>query len=157
MKYYSEILNKNFDTEEDCVKAEKEHTEAETKKAEAKALVKKESAVVEDAFKARNEARLSYNQKLVELRKTYNQKISEAKKEFDAGLEEIYKPLETAEKDYDAKLREFQKNHPEGYHLTLHDGDNVMTLTGNHGVFEKTLDDEFNNMLDLFNDFLKRW
>ena len=62
MKYYSEILNKNFDTEQELVKAEEEHKAEQAKKEEAKALVKKESSEVEDAFKARNAARHAYNE-----------------------------------------------------------------------------------------------
>jgi len=157
MKYYSEILNKNFDKVEDLEKAEKEHADAIKAKEDAKALVKKEAEVVEEAFKARNEARLEYNKKLVEARKAYNEKITLAKKDFEACLSEMSGALEAAEKDYDAKLKEFQKNHPEGYHITLKDGDNVVTLTSSNFPTFKQLDQEFNDMLDLFGNLLRRW
>ena len=157
MKYFSEILNKNFDTEEDSVKDEKEHAEAEAKKAEAKALVKKESEEVEKAFKVRNEARRAYNVKLVEARKAYNKALVEARDEFEKSLKENSEALDVAEKDYDTKLCEFQKAHPEGYHITLKDGDNVITLTSNNQVSFPDINKQFDDILDLFSNVLKRW
>ena len=76
MKYYSEILNKNFDTEKDLVEAEKKHTEELTKKEETKALVKKESDEVNKAFALRNEARKAYNEKSYHYRRKSCQKNS---------------------------------------------------------------------------------
>ena len=71
MKYYSEILNKNFDTEKELVKAEEEHKAEQAKKEEAKLAVKKESAEVEEAFKAILEAQKAYNEKLDAFKKDY--------------------------------------------------------------------------------------
>jgi len=154
--YYSEILNKYFDTEEDCVKAEEEHKAAEAKKAEAKALVQKESADVSDAFKARNAARHAYNEKLVELKKVYAETIRKAEQDFNEGLKAVSADLEKAEGVYSEKLSAFQKAHPEGYRLVLKDGDNVVTLTSANQHI-KTLNQEFDDMLTLFSDMLRRW
>ena len=158
MKYFSEVLNKNFDTEKELVEAEEEHKAEQAKKEEAKLVVKKESLEVEDAFKARNAARKAYNEKLVEARKTYNEVLRKAKDEFEASLKESTEALEKAEADYDNKLKAFQKAHPEGYRLSLKDGDNVVTYTSNPVDYQvKSISKEFDDMLDMFSNFLRRW
>jgi len=161
MKYVSELKeleNKKFDSVEDLEKAEQEVKEALAKKEEAKALVKKESSEVEDAFKARNAARKDYNVKLVEARKAYNEAMRKAKDEFEASLKEPTEALEKAEDDYDARLKAFQKTHPEGYHITLKDGDNVVTYTSSQTDYPvASISKEFDDMLDLFSDLLRRW
>lgn len=158
MKYYSEILNKNFDSVEDLEKAEEEHKAEQAKKEEAKALVKKESSEVEDAFKARNAARHAYNEKLVEARKTYNEALRKAKDEFEASLKESTEALEKAEADYDTRLKAFQKAHPEGYHITLKDGDNVVTYTGSQTDYPVTsVSKDFDEILNMFSNLLRRW
>jgi hypothetical protein len=157
MKYYSEILEKNFDSVEDLEKAEEEHKAEQAKKEEAKVLVKKESSEVEDAFKVRNAARKDYNVKLVEARKAYNEALRKAKDEFESSLKESTEALEKAEADYDTKLTAFQKAH-QYYHLTLKDGDNVVTLVSNPGEYQiKTIDKEFDDMLNMFSNLLRRW
>ena len=158
MKYYSDTLDKLFETEKELKVAEKADAEEKAKKEEAKLVVKKESSEVEDAFKARNAARKAYNEKLVEARKTYNAALRKAKDEFEADLKESTEALEKAEADYDTKLKAFQKAHPEGYRLSLKDGDNVVTYTSNPVEYQiKDISKEFDDMLDLFSDFLRRW
>ena len=158
MKYYSDTLDKLFETEKELEDAEKADAEEKAKKEEAKLAVKKESSEVEDTFKARNAARKAYNEKLVEARKTYNEALRKAKDEFEASLKESTEALEKAEADYDAKLKAFQKAHPEGYRLSLKDGDNVVTYTSNPVEYQiKDISKEFDDMLDLFSDFLRRW
>ena len=75
MKYYSETLNKVFENEKDCLKAEKEHKE----KVEAEEKHKKELAdsrkirakEVEDAYKAVIDAQKHYNELLTNFCKEY--------------------------------------------------------------------------------------
>lgn len=66
MKYYSEILRKAFDTEKECLKAEKEHTEkleqAEKQKKELAEKRKARAKEVEDAYKAVQEAQKTYSE-----------------------------------------------------------------------------------------------
>ena len=157
MKYYSEKLDKIFDSEKDLKAAEKEHDEAEAKKAEAKALVTKESAEVTEAFKARNVARKAYNEKLVEARKEYQEALRNARDNFEGKLKESTEVLEKAETDFDNKLKTFQQAHPEGYHLTLKDGDNVVTYTNSLIDYPASLRKEFDNMLDFWSDFIRNW
>jgi len=157
MKYYSEILNKTYDSVEELEKAEAEHKAEQAKKEEAKLAVKKESDEVNEAFKARNAARRAYNEKLVEARKIYNEALIKAKDEFETSLRESTEDLEKAEADYDAKLKAFQKAH-QYYHLTLKDGDNVVTLVSNPVDYQiKTVDKEFDDMLNMFSNLLRRW
>ena len=65
MKYYSEILRRTYDSENDCVAAEKEYEEkvaAEKAKKEALAAERKERAKeVEDAYKAFMDAQKHYH------------------------------------------------------------------------------------------------
>ena len=158
MKYYSEILNKNFDSVEDLEKAEAEHKAEQAKKEEAKALVKKESSEVEDAFKVRNAARKDYNVKLVEARKAYNEALRKAKDEFEASLKESTEALEKAEADYDTRLKAFQKAHPEGYHITLKDGDNVVTYTSKPNDYQvSNINKDFDDILNMFSNFIRHW
>jgi len=158
MKYYSEVLDKVFETEKELKAAEKADADEKAKKEEAKALVKKESTEVEDSFKARNAARHAYNEKLVEARKIYNEALRKAKDEFEASLKESTEALEKAEADYDTRLKAFQKAHPEGYHITLKDGDNVVTYTNNPGDYQvRNIEKEFDDMLNMFSNLLRRW
>ena len=158
MKYYSDTLDKLFETEKDLKDAEKADAEEKAKKEEAKLVVKKESSEVEDAFKARNAARKAYNEKLVEARKTYNEALRKAKDEFEANLKESTEALEKAEADYDNKLKDIKKAHPEGYRLSLKEGDNVVAYTSNPVEYQvKSISKEFDDMLDMFSSFLRRW
>ena len=75
MKFYSEKLNKVYDTEQACVEAESAHdkaiAEAEAKK---KVLVEERATrakEVEDLYKAAVEAKKAYDDKLREFLKDY--------------------------------------------------------------------------------------
>lgn len=68
MKFYSEVLNKVFDTQEECVKAEEAH-KAKIAKAEAEKKAKDEKRAarakeVEEAYKQAAEAKKVYQEKL---------------------------------------------------------------------------------------------
>ena len=86
MKIYSEILNKLFDTEEECVAAEKEHTKKQEevelqKKESAKAISKEKkelSTAIEEAQQKLDEAYDQYElakAKAKEMLETSNQQI----------------------------------------------------------------------------------
>lgn len=156
MKFYSETLDKIFDTEEELKAAEQEKAEAEAKKAEAKALVQKESAEVQEAFKMRNNARKIYNETLCEAKKAYNEDLREAEKKFSERMKDADAKRDEAEKVFAEKLSAFQKSHPEGYRLNLKDGDNVVTYTSEPIAF-KSLNKEFDEMLDAFSNWVRRW
>lgn len=149
MLYYSEILDKKFSTEKELKEAEDAKAEAEAKKAEAKALVKKESEVVNDAFVARNAARRSYNEAVLEARKAYNEKVKAAQEEFNKSIEDVVEAKKKAEDDFNDKLSEFNKSHPEGYRITLKDGDNVVTYYNQETKYNTSWFDEFNSIFDV--------
>lgn len=163
MKFYSETLDKLFDTEDALNEAEslaKKAAEEKAKKAEAK---KAEAHAVEAAFKTRNEARRTYNANILSLRKDYNKQLVDLRKSFEESVEAEAKKLSAAENVYDAELQNFIDKHPEGYHLTLKDGDNVTTLDSGTGRLQNltntnAIERLFNNeklFNDLFDSFFK--
>ena len=154
MKYYSEITKKIYDTEKDLKAAEKEVADREAKKAEAAKNKKADAAKVEEAFKVRNAARRAYNEAIVQLKKDYNTAIMEAKKTFDEAVAEAVKVKDAAEDSYNKALKEFTDKHSEGYHVTLKDGDNVVTLSSSSDKVSDGIFKEYNNLLD---SLLKFW
>ena len=152
MKYYSEKLNKLFDTEKDLKAAEKEVADKEAKKAELAQAKKADAAKVEDAFKARNAARREYNTKVMDARKAYNTALVEAKKAFDDAIAEATNAKDKAEEVYNVALKEFTDKH-ESYHMTLKDGDNVMTLSRESDKQLEKISKEYNDFIDTFVKF----
>jgi regulator of protease activity HflC (stomatin/prohibitin superfamily) len=147
MKFYSEKLKKLFDTEKDLVAAEKVVDEENEKKKLASEQKKEEASKVEDAFKARNAARREYNTKLVEARKIYNDAIIAAKKAFNETLTTATDAKDKAEEAYNTALKEFTAKY-ESYHMTLKDGDNVVTISNASDKNFETMGKEFNSFLD---------
>lgn len=137
MRYYSEKLDKLFDNEKDLIKEETAAEKAaaeKTKRAEAK---RAEAKVVEDAFKARNAARTEYNKNVAEAKKIYTEGLKSLRSSFDDVVVAENKKLDAAEKAYDAALKEFTDKHG-SYHMTLRDGDNVLTLHSDNKAFDFT-------------------
>lgn len=159
MKFYSEVTKKLYDSEEELTAAEEVATEAAAKKAEVAKAKKADAQKVEDAFKAVNVAKREYNAKVVAARKVYNEAVAAAKKTFGEAVADAASIKATAEEAYDQALKEFIDKHPEGYHLTLKDGDNVLTYASpadtmftimkDHGLVK-----DYNSLLD---HILKIW
>lgn len=148
MKFYSEVTKKLYDSQEDLAAAEKAIADAETKKAEVAKAKKADAAKVEDAFKANNNAKREYNAKVLAARKQYNETVAAAKRAFDEAVTDASNAKDAAEKHYDKMLKEFTEKHPEGYHLTLKDGDNVVTISNQSNVFNDSFNKEYNNLID---------
>lgn len=148
MKFYSEVTKKIYNTEDELTTAEKAVADAEAKKAEAAKAKKADATVVEDAFKARNAARREYNTKVVAARKAYNETVAAAKKAFNEAVADATKVKDTAEEAYNTALKTFTEKHPEGYHMTLRDGDNVMTISGQGEAETAFSFSRDNNLLD---------
>ena len=133
MKFYSEKLDKMFDSEKELLTAEEAAFKAE-QEAKAKSLAKKtEAKVVEDAFKAHNAAKKTFNANVIARRKKYATDLAALKEAYDADIKVESDKLDAAAKAYDQALKEFTAKHPEGFHMTLKDGDNVVTLQSNRG------------------------
>ena len=128
MKFYSEKLDKIFDTAEELKAEELKVEKAEAAKKQASEAKKAEAKVVEDAFKACNAAKRTYNENVLKLRKQYNEDLKALKKAFDAAVEAEAKTLDAAAVAFDTALKEFTDKHG-SYHMTLRDGDNVLTLS----------------------------
>lgn len=153
MKFYSEVTKKLYETEEDLKTAEKAVADEKAKKEEAALAKKTDAKKVEDAFKVRNDAKREYNTKVVAARKMYNETIAAAKKTFDDAVTDAANTLNTAEEVYDKILKDFIAKHPEGYHLTLKDGDNVVTYSSAVDNVNTIIKD-YNDLLDYI---LKIW
>lgn len=153
MKFYSEKLDKIFDTEKDLIAAETAE-EAKTKKKAAEAKAKKDEAnKVQELYVAQNAAIKKFNESLVELRNVYNKAVRDARAEFEKGTDIITKERDAVVKAYDEALADFINKHPEGYHLTLKDKDSQTILSGT----AKTADfvDEYTDLIGKIANLLK--
>lgn len=145
--FYSNILNKPFKSLSELAAAEAAYLE-ELKIKEDKATKKKADAQkVEDAFKALNAARKEYKEKLTQLTTEYAESLENLKKAFDLGKKDIQSKLAEAEETYSKALKEFTEAHPEGYHVTLRDGDFETTISGNIS--------KINNHIENYMDIIK--
>jgi chromosome segregation ATPase len=132
--FYSKPLKQVFDSLEELRAAEAKHFN-ELKAKEAKAAQKKADAEkVEEAFKALNAARKNYKADLTQLTQEYSEELARIKKAFELGKKDIHDKLAAAEDAYNIALKEFIAAHPEGYHVTLRDGDFETTISGSSKV-----------------------
>ena len=99
MKYYSELLNKNFDTEAECTEAEKaEETRlAEVEKKET-ALANEKKQLADAIDDAEAKLNLAYDKleearnKARELRDEYDKKVSALREELIKAQDEVLRP-----------------------------------------------------------------
>lgn len=145
--YYSNLLQKPFATVEELKKAEAEHY-AELKAKEDKAAAKKQDALkVECALKELNAARKVFKEDIEEAQSTYHKSLKAVKDDFEKTKAEIYARLSEKEKAYSEALKAFTDKHPEGYHLTLKDGDFETTI--DVSTSSKNSFSPFNDLFDL--------
>lgn len=128
--YYSRVLEKPFDSLAELAKAEAAHYDKLKAKEDAAAQKKADAKKVEDAFKALNAARKAYKINLLALTERYSKDLQEMKAAFEQNKHDEQRALSDAESAYSAALKEFTDKHPEGYHLTLKDGDFETTISG---------------------------
>jgi hypothetical protein len=116
---------------------------------------KKADAVkVEDAFKKLNAARKAYKDNLNEATKIYSKGLADLKEGYEKTCKSIKDTLASAEADYANSLKAFTEKYPEGYHLTLKDGDFETTISSQTSGSTKakaTISDDF---LDSFLDLI---
>lgn len=159
--YKSKLLNKEFDSLEELKTAEDNFKSNEKKKEEAKALRKSDAAVVQKAWEEKLAAEKARNAKVLEAGNVRRKAVAEANKKYYEEIVEVEKQLKAAQEKYAAALKTFQEAHPEGYHLTLKDGDNTTTLQYNvvgGDVMKDVMKDalkDFNTTFSLFSDFWK--
>ena len=126
---------RNFDAEIErlkkelaAVETEKANKELEEKKIAAEAR-KADAGKVEEAFKNLNATTKENNMIVAEARQTYLNIVRQAEEDYKKVIDSRNTILKSAQDKYDAALNEFIKNHPEGYHLTLKDGDTTQTIS----------------------------
>lgn len=153
--YYSKVLNKPFDTLEELCEAEREFLAVEEAKKRAAEARKNKAAIVEKAFKELNAAKLVYNEEVTALYADLAKNIEAAKVAYNEGIKKSNEKLDTAQVTYNEALNKFIEEHPEGYHLTLKDGDNVVTIRSNNAA-EATIGEDFTKkFFDSFYKFFK--
>lgn len=135
--FYSNVLKKPFESLDDLKKAEYVYFEEQKAKEEKACQKKADAKKVEDAFKALNAARKEYKEQTTQLTDEYTQAVKDIKAAYDLGIKDIRKKLADAEDTYSKALKEFTAAHPEGYHLTLKDGDFETTISGSSNINEK--------------------
>lgn len=156
--YYSKVLKEPFDSIEELKEAEKAYYAKLKAKEDAAAEKKSDAAKVEEAFKTLNTARKAYKEGLKGLTERYTADLQKLKSNFEADKLEIHNILAEAEEAYSTLLKAFIDKYPEGYHLTLKDGDFETTISG--GATEKTkvaskssAMSEFSSIFDLLFNF----
>jgi hypothetical protein len=123
---------------------------AEQKAKEDKAAIKKADAKkVEEAFKAMNQARKDYKENLVNLTSLYQEDLKKLKDAFTADQARVRAAMADAENNYAATLKEFTDKYPEGYHLTLKDGDFETTISGQAQTKNTNTSDETDKLFNL--------
>lgn len=155
MLYTSEITGKSYKTIEELEADEliiseqeqKSQQAREARKAKAAKAKEEDAKVVEDAFKERNTASLEYDTKVRAARKAYNEALVAARKAFEEAVADATKVKNAAEEAFDTALKEFTKKHS-SYHMTLKDGDNEMTISGQSDNTANVIGKEYNSILD---------
>lgn len=127
--YYSNVLQKPFASLSELKAAEAKYFEAQRAKEDKAATKKADAKKVEDAFIALNAARKEYKTALADAAEAYSKKLVALKETFDKERDEIKTALADAEKNYSDTLKAFTEKYPEGYHLTLKDGDFETTIS----------------------------
>lgn len=148
MKYMSEKTNKVYDSIKELEKAEAIFDKEEAAKKAKSEAKKADASKVEEAFKKLNAGKKAYNEKVTEAKKVYFEEVAKAKEKANKVIDAEAKELDKLELAYNEAFKEFTKAHPEGYHLTLKDGDIVKTIS-------KSYDDSF--LDSFFKSFFDRY
>ncbi len=146
--YYSRVLKEPFDSIEELKEAEQAYYARLRAKEDKAAKKKADAKKVEDAFVALNAARKSYKEDLTALTAEHSKKLLALNEAFKATQAEIKAAMAKAEDDYVAAIKEFTEKYPEGYHLTLKDGDFETTISGSHS--KQITSDKAANVADIF-------
>lgn len=143
--YYSRVLKEPFDSIEELKEAEEAYY-AKLKAKEDKAAQKKaDAAMVEEAFRGLNNTRKAYKESLTKLAERYSKDLVKLKETFEADKAELQDILAAAEEAYAAAIKMFTDKYPEGYHLTLKDGDFETTISS-----QTKTSKEDNTVADIF-------
>jgi chromosome segregation ATPase len=152
--YYSKTLKCVFDSLDALKTAEAKHFD-ELKAKEDKAAAKKHDASkVEAAFKALNQSRKIYKESLSKLTAAYSEDLKALRDDFDNEKQQIHAALADAETAYSTALKEFTEKYPEGYHITMRDGDFETTISNQTRTSNyENHNTRMNEILDLLFNF----
>lgn len=148
--YYSKVLQRPFDTLLELSDAEAKYAAEQHAKEEKVATKKADAKKVEDAFKALNTARKDYKESLIAITEKYSADLRKLKESFEADKQQVHDVLSAAETGYATALKEFTDKYPEGYHLTLKDGDFETTISSQTSQSASDPFDAFPNLTNLF-------
>ena len=155
--YYSKLLKEPFETIGELKEAEAAYYAKLKAKEDAAAQKKADALKVEDAFKALNTARKSYKEDLTALTTEYSENLKKLKELFEKERAAIQDELAKAEEAYSTALKGFTNKYPEGYHLTLKDGDFETTISSNVTNSANNKSDINHSLIaDIF-DHMFRW
>lgn len=127
--FYSRVLEKPFDSIDELKAAEAAHFEKLKAKEDKSAQKRADAKAVEDAFKTYNAAKKTYTESFAQLTREYAEALEELKQAYDLGKKELKGQYAAAETSYLDALQAFTSKYPEGYHLTLKDGDIETTIS----------------------------
>lgn len=152
--YYSNVLKKPFRTLNELKDAEAAYY-TELKAKEDKVAQKRADAKkVEDAFKCLNAARKVYKESITDLTTRYTKDLKELKATFEKDKAAIHSSLAEREEAYSRALKAFTDKYPEGYHLTLKDGDFETTISSQTTAASKHYTvNTFGDLLDMLFNF----
>ena len=148
--YYSRVLKEPFRSLPELKEAEEAYYAKLAAKETAAAQKKADAKKVEDAFIALNAARKAYKDDLTTLATEYSDALKDLKDAFELGKKDIHSKLAKAEDVYKAALKAFTDKYPEGYHLTLRDGDFETTISNTTTKSDSTVPTSFNSLAEIF-------
>lgn len=146
--YYSNVLEKPFDTLEKLSAAEKAYFDEQKKKEAAAAEKKSDAKVVEECYKNLNAVKAKYNIDVDAAAKECAKAIADARLTRNEKIAKAEELVNIAEAAYANAIKEFTAKHPEGYHVTLKDGDHVTTIS--HSVHDQIISDFYKTILKVF-------
>lgn len=141
MKFYSEIVNKMFDSTEELEKAEQAEKEKKEKEAAEKAVVSKEKKACAEIVKAADAEVDEARDKLSAARKEAQEIIQKANKEATEILREASKELSAAQEKRYTALKEFNAKY----------GPYTMSYTGDKAYTE------WKRAVESFNEFFNQF
>lgn len=150
MKFYSEKLDKLFETEAALVEAEEIQAKEEAEKQKLKDQKKEDAKLVEESFKALNEAKTKYNRTKMEAHKEYLKKVAAAKAEYEDTISRAYEVVVEGEAAHSKNLNAFLEKHKEGFHTTIHDADGTVSISVNDN---KSLNEFYEGLKDFWKDY----
>ena len=131
--YYSNVLNKPFDTLNALEEAENKELEKRKEKELATSERKAAATKVEDAYKAYRAAAKTRAEDREARTEKYLKDQAALKKAYQEDIDELEEPVRTAEEAYQTALNEFTKKYGD-FHTTFKDGDTTVSISEHRGT-----------------------